>query len=406
MIVLDHGILGFSPLQVVCVLLVFIVIEVPQVLGKALLLPILEASRGRTGEGVRVTAYPKVSVIVPAHNEEQYIGNTLASLLEDTYPNKEIIVVDDGSTDKTYVKASMLAGDPRVKIVRREEPSGSKARAVNYGIPFAAGDIIVVVDGDTVVERQALKRLVEPMLEDPRVIGTAGNIKVANRVNLLTRLQAYEYLVSMELGRRWQSVLNGLLVIPGAIGAIRRDVLDSVGRVHVDTITEDFDMTFMLQKTKGRIVFSPEAIAWTYVPERLRDWIRQRIRWASGQIQVYIKHSDALLRRRLGVFGALIAPNNIFMDMIVLFVKYIWLAAIILMHWTSPFYIVRFLLLLVIFYLVLEYVQLTSAALLTPGGDGIENAILVPLILPYRELLSAVRLFAYIKTLLGRRPAW
>jgi poly-beta-1,6 N-acetyl-D-glucosamine synthase len=398
--------LGFSFFQIVCILSVAIIIEVPQTLGRALLLLFSEALRVRKDKNVKVTVYPKVSVIVPAHNEEQYIEDTLASLLEDTYPNKEVIVVDDGSTDKTYIKALAFTKDSRVRVVRREKPSGAKAKAVNYGLLFATGDIVIVVDGDTIVERHAIKKLVKPMLDDPNVIGVAGNVKVANKRNLLTRLQAYEYLISMEMGRRWQAMLSGLLVIPGAFGAVRRNILDSLGRMHADTITEDFDMTLMLQKVKEKIAFSPEAIAWTHVPERWKDWIRQRIRWASGQAQVYLKHSNILLRRRFGIFGMLIAPNNIFMDMAALFIRYFWLAIIFLPHVTSTVYIIRLLLLITSFYLTLECIQLISAALLTPRKEEVKNAVLAPLIIPYRALHAVIRLFAYASVLLGRKTRW
>lgn len=400
------GIFGFSFLQVICILSVAIIIEVPQTLVRALLLLFYEAFHGQRLEDGNSTAYPKVSVIVPAHNEEQYIGDTLTSLLEDTYPNKEIIVVDDGSADKTYVKASAFTKDPRVTVVRREKPSGAKARAVNHGLLFAKGNIVIFVDGDTIVERNAIKRLVEPILNDSNVIGVAGNIKVANKKNLLTRLQAYEYLISMETGRRWQAILGGLLVIPGAFGAVRRDILDSLGRIHSDTITEDFDMTVMLQKVRGKIAFSSEAIAWTHVPERWRDWVRQRIRWASGQAQVYLKHSNVLLKRRFGIFGMLVAPNNIFMDMVALIIRYIWLAIIFLPVVTSMMYAVRLMLLLTVFYLALESVQLVSATLITPTKDEVKNAVLAPLIMPYRALHAAIRLLAYASVLIGRKIRW
>jgi cellulose synthase/poly-beta-1,6-N-acetylglucosamine synthase-like glycosyltransferase len=405
-LIINIEILGFSFFQIVCILSVAIIIEVPQTLGRALLLLFFEGLHVWKGKNVNVAAYPKISVIVPAHNEEQYIEDTLASLLEDTYPNKEVIVVDDGSTDKTYIKALAFTKDSRVKVVRREKPTGAKAKAVNYGLLFATGDIIIVVDGDTIVERHAIKKLVKPMLDDPSVVGVAGNVKVANKRNLLTRLQAYEYLISMEMGRRWQAMLSGLLVIPGAFGAVRRDTLDSLGRMHADTITEDFDMTLMLQKAKGKIAFSHEAIAWTHVPERWKEWVKQRIRWASGQIQVYIKHSNILLRRRFGIFGVLIAPNNIFMDMAALLIRYFWLAAIFLPHATSPVYAIRLLLIITSFYLTLECIQLISALLLTPRKNEVKDTIYAPLIIPYRALHAAIRLFAYASVLLGRRTRW
>ncbi|MEM2103789.1 MAG: glycosyltransferase [Candidatus Bathyarchaeia archaeon] len=398
--------MGFSFTQIISVLFIAIILDVPQTLGRSLLLLFVEAFHSNYDKKVKVTAYPKVSVIVPARNEEQYIGNTLASLLEDTYPDKEIIVVDDGSSDKTYIKALMFTEDSRVKILRRKEPSGAKARAVNYGLLYATGEIVIVVDGDTIVERQAINRLIAPMINNPEIIAAAGNIRVVNRINLLTRLQAYEYLISMEMGRRWQAMLSGLLVIPGAFGAVRRSVLESLGRMHTDTITEDFDLTVMLQKVKKKIAFSPMAVAWTYVPENLREWTRQRRRWASGQAQVYLKHSNMLLKRRFGIFGFLIAPNNIFMDIVTLFIRYIWLAIIIISNITFPLTTIKLLLLIASFYLALEYIQLISATLLTPGKETITNMVLAPLMIPYRTLHAAIRLLAYTNVLFKRQTRW
>ncbi|MEM4700448.1 MAG: glycosyltransferase [Candidatus Nezhaarchaeales archaeon] len=407
--VINSGFLGLSLWEALSILSVPIIIEAPQTLGRAVLLPLLEAYRllkEKGGSKSPLAAYPKVSVIVPAHNEEEYIQKALESLLEDTYPNKEIIVVDDGSTDKTYVKAIAFAKDPRVKVVRREVASGAKARAVNYGLIFASGDIITVVDGDTIIERGSLRELVAPMLRDPNVIGVAGNVKVANRKNLLTRFQAYEYLLSMEMGRRWQGVLGGILVIPGAFGAVRRDVFESLGRMHPDTITEDFDMTLMLQKVRKKIAFSPRAIAWTHVPERWRDWIRQRRRWASGQAQVYLKHSNIFFRRRFGLLGFLIAPNNVFMDMVALFIRYLWLAALLTFYVASLSYLLKILLLVYTFYFALELTQLASASLLTPVKKDLENAYLAPLMMLYRSIHSIVRLTAYMDVLLGKKIRW
>jgi len=278
---LNFSFLGFSLQEIVGVLIVPLIIEVPQTLVKGIFLPIhalLYKKFGRNAEeqslAAEVKGYPKVSIIVPAHNEGEYIQSTLESLLEDTYPNKEIIVVDDGSTDDTYLKAVQYTNRPEVMVLRRERASGRKAKALNYGLLFASGEILVAVDGDTIIERGSIRRIVEPLLTNPEVVGVAGNVRVLNKGNVLTRLQAYEYVVSMEMGRRWQGIVSGILVIPGAFGAFRREIVESLGRMHADTVTEDFDLTLMLQKVKGKLVFAPSAIAWTHVPETWGSWIR------------------------------------------------------------------------------------------------------------------------------------
>ncbi len=389
------------------------IVEVPQTLGKGFLLLLYELLRrplaAREAYEAEGKPYPRVSAIVPAHNEGEYIQSTIESLLEDTYPNKEIVVVDDGSTDDTYLKALQYASSPNVKVVRRDVASGSKAKAIGYGMLFAGGDIVIVVDGDTIVERGSIKELVKPLIEDMRVVGVAGNVRVLNRENLLTRLQAYEYMVSMELGRRWQGIVGGILVIPGAFGAFRREVLESLGRMHADTITEDFDLTVMLQKARGRLAFAPKAVAWTHAPKRWREWVRQRLRWSAGQLQVYRKHVDIFFKKRFGLFGWIIAPNNVFMDIGALFLRAAWLAAIIAFtpFTSSPNYALRLTFLVFTFYLALETLSLTSAALLSPRRGDLKYAFLAPLMVVfYRPLHSIVRFTSYVKVALKRGVGW
>jgi len=401
--------LGFSLEQAFATLLLPIVVDGVQTVGRAFLLLLNEVyvkmSSKEKVDGENVN--PTVSVIVPAHNEEEYIGGTIESLLEEGYPNKEIIVVDDGSNDKTFFKASAYADGVRVKVLRREVASGCKAKAVNYGLAFSKGDVVVVVDGDTVVGRGSISELIKPLTMDPRVVGVSGNVKVLNRRGLLTRLQAYEYLVSMEMGRRYQAMLGGLLVIPGAFGAFRRHVVESLGRMHPDTITEDFDLTVMLHKTGGRVAFSPKAAAWTHAPEKLRHWIRQRMRWSTGQAQVYLKHSNLILKKSFGFFGLVSVPNNILMDMVMLVARYIWLTAVFLPTLTSPIYAVKLWSLTTLFYMLIEFCQFTAAAILQADLEGVGHATVLPLmVMAYRPLHSMVRLTAYMKVLFKRKVAW
>lgn len=411
---LNFSFLGFSLQEIVGVLIVPLIIEVPQTLVKGIFLPIhalLYKKFGRNAEeqslAAEVKGYPKVSIIVPAHNEGEYIQSTLESLLEDTYPNKEIIVVDDGSTDDTYLKAVQYTNRPEVMVLRRERASGRKAKALNYGLLFASGEILVAVDGDTIIERGSIRRIVEPLLTNPEVVGVAGNVRVLNKGNILTRLQAYEYVVSMEMGRRWQGIVSGILVIPGAFGAFRREIVESLGRMHADTVTEDFDLTLMLQKVKGKLVFAPSAIAWTHVPETWGSWIRQRFRWASGQAQVYRKHLNIFFRRRFGIFGSIVAPNNVFMDMVALFIRLAWLATISLVHFTSASYIIRLSALILSFYLMLESCSIISATLLSPRKEDIKNAFLAPvMVVFYRPFHSIIRLAAYLSVAMRKKLHW
>lgn len=257
----------------------------------------------REGNGTLRT-YPSVSIIVPAYNEEKWISRCIEALLEADYPRKEIIVVDDGSTDNTYGIASQYSR-MGVKVVHKE--NGGKASAINYGLLFATGEIIVTVDADGVVSRESLKRMVAEF-DDPRVVGVAGNIKVVNRVNWLTRCQALEYIMGINMLRRATAYLGVVQVLPGPLSAFRRSVVEGIGKYDKDTVTEDFDVTVKLLKAGGIVQADSRAMAFTEAPARFRDLYRQRIRWYRGNLQVFLKHRDVLANPRFGFLNYLIFP--------------------------------------------------------------------------------------------------
>ncbi|MDK2383551.1 MAG: glycosyltransferase family 2 protein, partial [Candidatus Korarchaeota archaeon] len=216
---------------------------------------------------------PLVSVIVPARNEERTIAATIESILETDYEPKEVIVVDDASTDRTFEIASRYVSK-KVKVLRREHGGRGKAPALNFGMRFAKGDVIVVVDADTLVGRRSITELVRKF-QDPEVSAVSGNVLVRNRVNLLTKLQAIEYVLSFNFARRALDVFGAVMIISGSFGGFRREVLRSTGMYDTDVVTEDFDITIKALKT-GRIVqASSLAVAFTEVPRKLRDLYRQ-----------------------------------------------------------------------------------------------------------------------------------
>jgi len=248
--------------------------------------------------------YPFVSVIVPAYNEEEVIGRTIEPLLEVDYPNKEIIVVDDGSTDRTFEIASRY-GKAGVKVYHKE--NGGKFSALNYGLKFARGEIIVTVDADSIVGRDALKELVKKF-KDSTVAAVCGNIKVLNRVNWLTRCQALEYITSINIFRRALDAFGVITVVPGALGAFRKSVLEAGGLYDKDTVTEDFDVTVKTLKAGSIVQASSHAVAYTEAPQTLRDLYRQRMRWYKGNFQTIIKHRDAFTNPRYGYLQRLGFP--------------------------------------------------------------------------------------------------
>ncbi|WP_316506664.1 glycosyltransferase [Nitrosopumilus sp.] len=250
---------------------------------------------------------PKITIMIPAHNEEAGLENAIKSVLGAEYNNKEIIVIDDGSTDNTYLIAKKFSDQGLIKLIHRNQASGSKATALNYGSAYATGDLILCMDGDTVIEPQSLHRMVDHFKEDT-VVAVAGNVRIAGGDpgpdgkpvhNLLTKLQSYEYLVAMELGRRFSTLgfTTIVAIISGAFGVFRKNVFESVGKYDKDTITEDFDLTLKMLKRKdsgkNNIKFLGDAIAWTYCPSKLGVWIKQRERWAFGEYTTLRKHGIA-----------------------------------------------------------------------------------------------------------------
>ncbi|WP_329186615.1 bifunctional polysaccharide deacetylase/glycosyltransferase family 2 protein [Streptomyces sp. NBC_01428] len=242
---------------------------------------------GRFSWGPAVTR--PVSVIVPAYNEKECIANTLRSLAKSTHPI-EIVVVDDGSDDNTSEIAESL-GMPNVRVVRQE--NAGKPAALNNGVRNARHDIVVMMDGDTVFEPDAVHQLVQPFA-DPEIGAVAGNAKVGNRTTLIGAWQHIEYVMGFNLDRRMYDLLRCMPTIPGAIGAFRRDAVLGVGGMSEDTLAEDTDITIALHRAGWRVVYQEHARAWTEAPGSLRQLWSQRYRWSYGTMQALWKHRKSL----------------------------------------------------------------------------------------------------------------
>ena len=241
------------------------------------------------------------TVVIPAHNEEQVIAKALGALELACGPDVEVIVVDDGSTDAT---AEIAAAFP-VTVIR--QPQLGKAEALNTSTAAARGDVIVVLDADTVLDPDFLDA-VAPHFADPAVGAVAGNIKVGNRRSILARLQALEYIVSLDIDRRAQDVLGVIAVVPGAAGAFRRAALIDVGGYPSDTLVEDADLTVGLLRGGWRLHYEPAALAYTEAPEAVADAMRQRRRWGYGNIEVLAKHAGSMFDPGAGRVGLLGLP--------------------------------------------------------------------------------------------------
>ena len=244
-----------------------------------------------------------VTVIVPAHNEAATIARTVHSLIASDYPDLEVVVVDDGSTDGTAEIVEQQAL-PRVRVVR--QPNLGKAAALETGIAHARFELLVLVDGDTLFEPTTIFRLVQP-LADPQVGAVSGNAKVGNRRGLLGRWQHIEYVMTFNLDRRLYDVLGCMTTVPGAVGAYRRQALDHAGGLRAHTLAEDTDLTMSVTRAGWKIRYEETARAWTEAPATLGQLWRQRYRWCYGTLQAVWKHRRAVLGRgpsgRLGRRG-------------------------------------------------------------------------------------------------------
>jgi cellulose synthase/poly-beta-1,6-N-acetylglucosamine synthase-like glycosyltransferase len=251
---------------------------------------------------------PLQSVLIPAFNEAKVIIQSIRRILASDYPNLEVIVIDDGSTDGTSDRVwEHFADDLRVTLLA--VPNGGKAKALNCGLRHARGSVVVALDADTHFPSDSISKLVR-WFADPDVGAVAGNAKVGNRINVITRWQALEYITSQNLERRELAALGCITVVPGAIGAWRREVLERLGGFPSDTLAEDQDLTISMLRAGYKVLYDSTAIGWTEAPETLRDLLKQRFRWAFGTLQCLWKHRSVTLRPRHGMLGLLALPQT------------------------------------------------------------------------------------------------
>jgi len=343
---------------------------------------------------------PPVAIIVPAYNEAVGIERSVRSLAANDYPDFEVVVVDDGSTDGTAEIVERLEL-PGVRLVRKQ--NGGKASALNAGIARTTAPVVVMVDGDTLFEPETLRLLVQP-LADERVAAVSGNTKVGNRQSLLGRWQHIEYVIGFNLDRRMYEVLQCTSTVPGAIGAFRRDVLEEVGGVSEDTLAEDTDLTLAIGRTGKRVVFAPEARAWTEAPSSLGALWRQRYRWSYGTMQAVWKHRGALITRdpRQKKIGRRALPYMIlFQILLPIAAPLVDLFAVYGLIFVDPVPVIGF-------WIAFNLLQLGLAAF----AFRLDKESLKPLwALPlqqfvYRQLMYLVIIESTISALVGMRAHW
>ena len=364
---------------------------------------------------------PSVAILIPAYNEEKVIERTVRAALMSHYPNFRVIVIDDGSSDKTFTVAKdcfaseIAAG----KITVLTKPNSGKAEALNYGLEFVTEEIFVGIDADTVIARDAVRRLV-PHFLDSRIAAVAGNAKVGNRVNLWTRWQALEYITSQNFERRALNALGAVSVVPGAIGAWRTSAVREAGGYHVDTVAEDGDLTMALLESGYKVVYEDRAIAWTEAPMNARGLMRQRFRWSFGILQAVFKHRKAFARK--GALGWVALPNivifQILLPLVSPFIDLMFVAGLITYALDKHFHpetanaaSLQKLVVFFLMFMVIDFIASTIAFLLErrePNAkeDGWLLAHVWLQRFAYRQLFSVVLVKTLKRAMEGRAFAW
>ena len=411
-------------------------------------------SRPRSGELVR---HPSVSLVTPAYNEELLIVQSANTFLASDYGPLEVVVVDDGSKDETFARleeafdlvplplrgrtvlpsapirsVSISRTDPRLRVVQKD--NGGRSDAINAGISIARGELVVIVDADSILEPEAITRAVIPFEIDPdHCMAVGGGIRVANGSKIVDgRLvstglsrrgvgatQVLEYLRGFFATRIAWSEMNGLLLISGAFGVFQRDLLVALGGFSKDTLGEEMEMTMRIRhmlrpQMKGaRVEFAADAVCWTEVPSTLGGLRTQRIRWHTGLLDNLRMHKAMVARPRFGAAGTFAMPYLILFEALEPLVEVLGFMIVITLlilnavNWTY----------LVAFFLIATLTgELMSAASLLVEEIGFRRYRALDLLrltawglleaMWFRPPMAWWRLKATFFALIGRRPGW
>ncbi|EFD0569332.1 poly-beta-1,6-N-acetyl-D-glucosamine synthase [Escherichia coli] len=240
---------------------------------------------------------PSISIIIPCFNEEKNVEETIHAALAQRYENIEVIAVNDGSTDKTRAILDQLAAEiPRLRVIHLAQNQG-KAIALKTGAAAAKSEYLVCIDGDALLDRDAAAYIVEPMLYNPRVGAVTGNPRIRTRSTLIGKIQVGEFSSIIGLIKRTQRIYGNVFTVSGVIAAFRRSALAEVGYWSDDMITEDIDISWKLQLNQWTIFYEPRALCWILMPETLKGLWKQRLRWAQGGAEVFLKNMTRLWRK-------------------------------------------------------------------------------------------------------------
>ncbi len=354
---------------------------------------------------------PGVSIIVPAFNEEVNAVRTVQSLLKQSYEKFQIIFVDDGSKDNTFevVKNAFLQ-NPLVEVLKK--PNGGKASALNFGIKASQYEYLVCIDADTQLKTDALSELMKKFFtteKNQNVGAVAGNVKVGNEINMISKWQSIEYITSQNFDRRAFDLLNCITVVPGAIGAFRKSAIEESGGFTTDTLAEDCDLTMRILKKGYQIKNSATAIAYTEVPETLKQFLKQRFRWSFGVMQSFWKHRGAMFVSRYHNFGWVALPNILIYQILLPALAPIADLVLLLGVTASglgiiqgdPYHIL-------LYYIIFSLVDMAGAAVaFTFEKEKLGKLLwMIPQRFVYRQLMYYILLKSVAKALKGELQSW
>jgi len=346
----------------------------------------------------------EVSVLLAAYNEEKVITRTLRSVLASDFPLLEVVVVDDGSVDRTAALVREIARDDERVVLVRQANTG-KAQALNNGLRRTRGRYVVTLDADTILLPDTISSLVRhfAVAGSARLGAVAAVVRIGNRErNLLTRWQALEYLTQIGIERAAQDELGAIAIVPGACAAWRKEAILSVGGYTDVTLAEDCDLSLSLHAAGWRLTQDDEALAYTEAPDNVDALLTQRTRWVFGTLQAIYKHRGMLLNRRYGPLGWFVLPTYVLSIVVPLvFLPFATVMAVYTVQQQGVG-------VLVVYFLVFVFAHLVIAAIATVlMRESVHHLPLVPVYRLVFEPLRAYLLYtSVLMALRGVRASW
>ncbi|HEX6203092.1 MAG TPA: poly-beta-1,6-N-acetyl-D-glucosamine synthase [Thermoanaerobaculia bacterium] len=244
----------------------------------------------------RLDRFPRVTVLVPCHDEAASIEQVVHTVARSRYPNLEIVVVDDASTDGSREILDRLVREvPALRVILVEHNFG-KAKALTLGALASGAEYLMCIDADALLDPEAIGWMVDALEKNPHVGAVTGNPRVLNRSTLVSRVQVGEFSAIVGMIKRAQRLIGQVYTVSGVCACFRRRAVHDVGYWSSDTVTEDVDISWRLQLAGWQILYEPRAVCWILVPETLRGLWQQRLRWARGGMEAVLNHHRRMLR--------------------------------------------------------------------------------------------------------------